>query len=146
MLIFWLTDEEDHFFFPFMYLKFWLLANLRIQYTSRFLLCFIVFYFIFCPARIISYRKEDIVEANIPGEIFPFFFFFLHHLPTTGSALGFSSMKRKEKKKGQKKLSMGKMQHLMLEIFLLSLLRGRRPQPRTGLNANTACTLCVSVP
>lgn len=145
MLILWLTDEEDHFFFPFMYLKFWLLANLRIQYTSRFLVCFIVFYFIFCPARIISYRKEDIVEANIPGEIFPFFFF-PSSLANHRLCTWLLKQEEKRKEKGTKKLSMGKTQHLMLEIFLLSLLRGRRPQPRTGLNANTACTLCVSVP
>lgn len=139
VLIFWLRDEEDHFFFPFMHLSFCLVANLRIQCTSRFLLCVIVFYFMLCPARIISYRKENIVEANSPGEIFQCFFILLHHLPTSGSILGFSSRRRKDK--GTKILQLGKMQHLMLEIFLLLLVRHRRHQPRTGLNANTVCTL-----
>lgn len=76
MLIFWLRDEEGCFFFPFMYLEFWLQENLEIQYISRFLLCFIVFYFTFCPARIISYRKENTVETRILGEPFHSHFFF----------------------------------------------------------------------
>lgn len=102
VLMFWLSNEEDRFFFLFMYLKFWLLANLGIQGTSRILLCFIVLYFIFCPARIISYRKENIVKQTFLERSFHYFYFFpLHRLPTTGSALGSSIRKRKEKIKGQ---------------------------------------------
>lgn len=50
-----------------------------------------------------------------------------------------------KKIKGQK-LSKGKSQHLLPEIFLLPLVRGRRDQPGTELNANTVCTLWGSVP
>lgn len=104
VLVFWLSDEQGHFFFffLFMYLKFWLLANLGIQSTPRILLCFIVLYFIFCPARIISYRKENTVKQTFLERSFHYFLFFpLHRLPTTGSALGFSIRKRKEKIKRQ---------------------------------------------
>jgi len=105
MLMFWLRDEEDGFFFPLMYAKFWLLANLGIQYISRLLLCFIVFYFIFCPARIISYRKENIVEANIPGEIFPCFFFFPSSLANHRLCTWLLKREEKRKDKGTNKLS-----------------------------------------
>lgn len=147
MLIFWLRDKEDGFCFPFMYLKFWLQANLEIQYTSRFLLCFIVFYFIFCPARIISYRIENIVETDILGEIFPFTFFsfIICQLQVECSALGFLGWKRNKKIKGQKTLQGGEAAPHDWNIVVF-LGEGRRHQPSNGLNANNISTLWGLVP
>lgn len=119
MLIFWLRDEEGCFFFPFMYLEFWLQENLEIQYISRFLLCFIVFYFTFCPARIISYRKENTVETRILGEPFHSHFFFLHLLPTTGRMLcpWFLKQEEKWKDKGTKNFPRGRVSTSCLKYF-----------------------------